>query len=242
MGNNGVPNQITVNNGATLDINGHGNWTCSLRAPVSRQHPEPANHHLRHGAGGTGALVNNSTDRGLESGDRRSPGRQRERRRGRHHAIGEPITDSGSGYTLTRSARPCATLTSGGNTYTGGTIVSGGTLQLAAATASAQRPAAFGQRGRDGHQRAQPDGSARVTLASGAIVNNGGAATITATSYSVSSGTISANLNGGAWADQGRQPDLVVAQRHQQLPGDTTINGGTLAVNGSLYGSGHVDV
>ncbi|HVU22857.1 MAG TPA: YDG domain-containing protein [Opitutus sp.] len=136
------------------------------------------------------------------------------------------VTKSGAG-TLTLSAA---------NTYTGGTTVSAGTLALGAANALP----GTGTITVSGGTLDAGGFSASVGAAtfSGGTVQNG---TLNATSYSASSGTISAALAGtGTFTKTGA--GTVTLSGTNTYTGATEVTAGTLTVNGSLAAASTVHV
>jgi fibronectin-binding autotransporter adhesin len=114
------------------------------------------------------------------------------------------------------------------NTYSGGTTVSGGTLQLGHASALGTGGVTVkGGSTLDLDGNAQSSGA--VSLVSGNIISSVGAATLTGTSYSVQSGAISANLAGGAAGLAKTGPGLVSLSGANTFGGPTAVNAGILS-------------
>ena len=128
---------------------------------------------------------------------------------------------------LTKSTAGTVTL-SGANTYTGGTTVSGGTLQIGASERLADTGALTVSGGTFNLQSFNETLGA-VTLTSGSIIGSG---TLTASSYSVESGTISAILGGSAALTKSAAGTVVLSGANT-YSGGTSITGGVLQLSGS---------
>jgi autotransporter-associated beta strand protein len=116
----------------------------------------------------------------------------------------------------------------GANTFGGGTIVSSGILQLAAA----ERLLNAGDLTISGGTfdlQTFGETTGVVTLVSGSIIGSG---TLTGSDYQFESGTVSAPL-GGAAALTKSGPGIVMLSGTSSYSGGTTINGGTLVINSS---------
>ncbi len=126
------------------------------------------------------------------------------------------LTQSGSGVTTLYAQ----------NTYTGGTVVSAGTLRYGAADALPVAGAvtisggALDLAGIDGQVGA-------VLLDGGSIINSSGPATLTASSYTTSSGTISAVLAGSGGLTQSG-PGTTTVESVNTYAGPTTVTDGVL--------------
>jgi fibronectin-binding autotransporter adhesin len=161
----------------------------------------------------------------------------------------------GSGYSLTVSnliggsgtvaniGAGIATISNGGNSYTGGTIISAGTLQ----TASANTPLGSGTVSVSGGVLDLFGNSptlGAVVLNSGSIINSGTVATLNAASYAMQGGTAYAALGGNSaplTVSATTSPAVLAAKN--TFGGGTTVSAGTLAVHAaSGLGSGPVTV
>jgi autotransporter-associated beta strand protein len=129
-----------------------------------------------------------------------------------------------------------STLTlSGANTYTGGTTINAGTLAYGASNVLANS-GAVNVAGGTLNIGAFNDTVGAVTLTSGAI--SGTTGTLTGSSYAVQSGTISANLGGGAAALTKSTAGTVTLSGANSYSGGTTVNAGTLiAAHSSAFGT-----
>jgi autotransporter-associated beta strand protein len=139
------------------------------------------------------------------------------------------ITGTG-GVTKTAAGRLVLTAASG---YSGGTSVSGGTLQYGIANAL---PTAGAVTVNGGQLDLGTNSGAvgAVTLTSGAITGG----TLTGTRYNVQSGTASANLGGSGSTLLKNGTGTVTLTSANTYAGGTTVSGGTLNVIGSLAENG----
>jgi autotransporter-associated beta strand protein len=157
--------------------------------------------------------------------------------------IGDVISDGGSGYSLTKAGAGTLTLTAtaggGSDTYTGGTIVTGGVLNLG----SANELASLGAVNVNGGTLAVTtfnQGFGAVTLTSGNITGSTGV--VSGASYAVQSGTVSAILGGSGVALTKSTAGTVALTAVDTYTGATTVSAGALVVSGSLTGSSSTSV
>lgn len=151
------------------------------------------------------------------------------------------IADGAVGMNLTKSGTGTQVL-SGINTYTGTTNLNAGTLTLGHAIDTLFNTSSINVAGGTLALGANNDTVAAVTLASGSISGTGG--TLTASSFDVRSGNVSAML-GGTGALTKSTAGTVILTGDNTYSGGTTISAGTLEVNntsGSGTGSGSVTV
>ena len=129
----------------------------------------------------------------------------------------------GGGILFLTTTGPATLTLAGVNTYSGSTTVTGGTLKFAALSAfPAGGPVVVSGGTLDAGRLDLTTGA--VTLNSGAIIDG----TLNATGYSVSAGSIAANLGGsGAALSSG---GLVILSGSNTYSGATTISSGTLQV------------
>ncbi len=125
------------------------------------------------------------------------------------------------------------------NGYSGGTTVSGGTLQLGNASALGSGTVAVSGGVLDLQGNSAATGA--VTLAAGSIINSGLAASLNAPSYTLQGGTVSAVLNGGPLDKNTAGAVLLTASN--TYAGGTTVNAGTLSLGAAAsLGSGNLTV
>jgi autotransporter-associated beta strand protein len=137
------------------------------------------------------------------------------------------LTKTGAGAFVTISAP---------QSYTGGTNVNAGNLNLGAGGSLADTGAVT-VNGGTFNMGTVSDTVGAVTLASGSILGTN--ATLTAPSFAVQSGSISANLAGtGAAAMTKSTAGTVTLSGANSYPGGTAVNGGTLiAAHSSAFGT-----
>jgi len=147
-------------------------------------------------------------------------------------SINGVISGSGRKLTFAESANPTGTIILGGdNTYDGGTEIGGGTVTINASERLANSGALTVSGGTFG-MGAFDETVGAFSLTSGAVTGTG---TLTATSSSVSSGSISAKLAGGALSKTGS--GTVVLTGDNIYTGGTSVSGGVLQVgNGGTSG------
>ena len=134
------------------------------------------------------------------------------------------------------------TLTLAGlNTYTGGTIINGGTLKLGGTGNILTDTGAVTIGGGTFDINAANESVGVVALNSGNIINSGVDQTraLTGSSYNVKSGTVSAVLGGSSITltkntDGSGSGGTVTLTGVNTYTGDTTVNAGTLKVDGSI--------
>ncbi len=141
------------------------------------------------------------------------------------------LTKNGAG-TLTLNA---------GNPYTGGTTINAGTLVLGHATNTLADIGAVTINGGTLSIGSNSDTVGILTLSGGAI--NGTSGTLSASSYQLQSGTVSAKLGGSASINK-TTAGTVALNAANTFTGDTVINGGTLEANVSsaLGATGNITV
>ena len=133
------------------------------------------------------------------------------------------ISDSGSNYSLTKVGANTVTLGSA-NSYGGGTIINAGTINFSGAGTLGGTSASLGVAGGTLNLSATSQTVGAVSLSGGTISNG----TLTGTSYTTSSGTITANLAGsGVGLTQNGAGTTT-------LSGSSTYSGGTLLTTGTL--------
>lgn len=133
---------------------------------------------------------------------------------------------------LTKSTSGTVIL-SGANSYTAGTTINAGILNVTGSLANS----GFVRVAGGTYTVTASDTIGALTLSSGTI-NGGG--TLTASSYAVESGTISANLSGAGIALTKSTTGIVTLSGTNSYTGATAINAGTLEVNGTLSASSAV--
>jgi autotransporter-associated beta strand protein len=145
--------------------------------------------------------------------------------------------DAGQTYTVTSAIGGTGTLNktgagtmvvSGSNTFSGGTVVSAGTLQLG----SSERlfdTGALNISGGSFDLRTFTETTGGVTLSSGSIVGTG-AGTLTGSAYTFQSGTVSAIIAGTGTVTKNTS-GLVTLSGNNTYSGSTTIAAGILQVN-----------
>jgi autotransporter-associated beta strand protein len=142
----------------------------------------------------------------------------------------------GTGGSLTKTGIGILTLTAT-NTYTGGTTISGGTLQLAGAGTLGGTTGTLGVSGGTLDLGTTTQTTGALTLTGGAIQNG----TLNSSAFGVQAGTISAALAGaGDLTKTGT--GTVVLSGINTYTGATTINGGVLEVDGAITSSSGVTV
>ncbi len=163
--------------------------------------------------------------------------------------INGSLADGGLGTALTMAGPGLLILGGSASTYVGGTTVSGGTLQLGSANGLGSSFGSLGVTGGVLDLNGNSPTVNAVTLAGGSIVNSGSAASLTASSYTLVSGTASASLGGAAAAVAMNGPGLVLLSGSNNYAGGATVSGGTLQLgnpnalgssSGSLQVSGGV--
>lgn len=133
----------------------------------------------------------------------------------------------GGGGGLTKSTPGTVTL-SGANTYTGTTLINGGTLIAGNVnTLSPNSPVNIAGSGLDIQGNDQAAGA--VTLTTGTI---DGSATLTAPSFNVQSGTVAPNLAGPGTLTKSAAGSVTL-DGNLGYAGQTIVNGGTLTLNGN---------
>ncbi|MFN2507824.1 MAG: beta strand repeat-containing protein [Chthoniobacterales bacterium] len=143
---------------------------------------------------------------------------------GKTYTVGTVISGSGA---LNKTGSGAMVL-SAVNTYSGGTFVTEGTLQLGAVNRLLNTGAVTISGGNfDLQTFGQTTGA--VTLASGSIVGTG-TGILTASSYTLESGSVSA-IMAGAGAVTKNTSGTVILSGANTFTGSTTINAGTLQVN-----------
>ncbi len=132
---------------------------------------------------------------------------------------------------------------SASNGYSGGTLVSAGTLQVGNPWALGSSSGTLLVNGGALDLNSNNPQVGSVTLAAGSIINSGAASSLTGASYTLQSGTVSANLgdNNGSTLTKSTN-GLAVLSGSNSYSGATNVNGGTLAVNGSLAAASSVAV
>jgi fibronectin-binding autotransporter adhesin len=118
------------------------------------------------------------------------------------------------------------------NSYTGGTRIDGGTLTLGHATNTLANTGAINVNGGILALGTNSDTVGAVTLTSGSITGSTGV--LTGSSYDVQSGVVSAILGGAGVALTKSTSGTVTLTGNNTYTGNTAINQGRLAVNGSL--------
>lgn len=167
------------------------------------------------------------------------------------------VTDASSSLTVPAVLSAGGSLTktgdgtlilSGANTYTGGTMIDDGTLvlgdddALGAAAGSIYVNGGNASLNLNGHS---PEVGA-VVLTNGSIVTGSGAATLTAGSYTVMNGTVSANLAGYGGLTKITN-DLVTLTGTNTYSGLTTVSAGELQMTGAnawntVFNEGGADI
>ncbi len=132
----------------------------------------------------------------------------------------------GGAGALTKSGPGTVTL-SGANSYTGGTTLTGGTLQIAGLGALGSPAGTLGVSGGVLDLGTSVQTSGALTLSGGTIQNG----TLDAASFGVQAGTVSAVL-GGAGALTMSGPGTVTLSGSNSYTGGTTLTGGTLQIAG----------
>ena len=131
------------------------------------------------------------------------------------------------------------TLLSGANSYSGGTSLTAGTLQLGSATALGTGAVTInGGSVLDIHGINAAAGG--VNLVNGTIINAVGATTLSGTAYNVQSGSVSAILAGGTAALNMTGSGLVTLAAANTYGGGTTVSSGTLQLGDGAVNNGAV--
>ncbi len=138
-------------------------------------------------------------------------------------SISNVLADSGA---LAKTTAGTVIL-SGASTYTGGTTISAGTLNVTGTLANSGAVTVSGGT----YTVGQNDTIGALTLTSGGI---NGSSTLTAASYAVASGTVSASLGGTGVGLTKTGTGIVTLSNTNSYTGATAINAGTLVVDGSL--------
>jgi autotransporter-associated beta strand protein len=148
---------------------------------------------------------------------------------------------SGSG-SITKQGAGILTLL-GASSYTGGTVVINGTLQLGTATALGSGTGTMFVNGGILDLNGNSPTTGAVTLASGSIINSGAAAALNASAYSLQSGTVGAVLGGNGATLNMTTAGLAVLSAANTYSGLTTISAGTLALGAAgTLGSGGLTI
>jgi fibronectin-binding autotransporter adhesin len=164
---------------------------------------------------------------------------------GRNYTVSGAGSISGSGsLTLAPTNTGTFTLATANNSFTGGTIINGGTLALGDATNTLPDTGAVTVDGASAilSLGSNNDTVGAVTLRNGASITGSG--TLTGTSYALESGTVSANLGGSATFAKTTAGTVTLAGNNSAATGATTISGGTLvAANVDAFNTtGRVDI
>lgn len=130
------------------------------------------------------------------------------------------VNQSGPGTTLLQPLF-------GDNTYSGGTVIAGGTLQLGAANALPASAAVAISSGGTLDLNGSSASMGNVTLDGGAIITSTGNASFSATTLSMTSGTINAAVSGATNLAQSGNGTTTLGAGNSYT-GSTTITGGTL--------------
>jgi autotransporter-associated beta strand protein len=141
------------------------------------------------------------------------------------------ISDGGSPGILDMQG-PGTLVLSGANTYTGGTAVSAGTLQLSGSGTLGAATATLGVSGGTLDLGATTQTTGALTLTGGTIQNG----TLQSSSFGVQAGSVSAVLGGGGALTKSG-PGIVVLSGNNTYTGGTNVNGGALVVNGAIVGT-----
>ncbi len=129
-----------------------------------------------------------------------------------------------TGGSLTKAGTGTLTLTGTNNTYTGGTTVTAGTLQIAAGSTFGAATGSLTANGGilDLGGTSQTVGAVNI---GGGTIQNGG---LTATSYTATSGVVSANLGGTVGLTENGAGGTLTLSGTNTYSGPTTINAGTV--------------
>lgn len=152
---------------------------------------------------------------------------------------GNGISDGGNAYSLTKAG--IGTLrVERASTYTGGTYVHGGILELSTFSNLLASGTLIEVNGGNLFINGGSQTAGTVNLVSGSITGTGGS--LTGTSFNMSSGTVSKALAGVAAPLIKDTAGTVILSATNTYTGATTVNGGTLLVNGSLAAGSAVSV
>jgi autotransporter-associated beta strand protein len=150
--------------------------------------------------------------------------------------IGGAISD-GSSPGFVNMQGPGTLVLSVANSYSGGTTVSAGTLQISGTGTLGATTGTLGVSGGTLDLGATTQTTGALTLTGGTIQNG----TLDASSFGVQAGTVSAIL-GGAGALTKTTAGTVTLSGVNTYTGATTINGGTLELDGSIANTSSVTV
>ena len=129
------------------------------------------------------------------------------------------------------------------NTYSKGTIINGGTLQLSTSNNRLSTTGAITVGGGTLNLGTVTQTAGQVKITSGTITGSSGNSLSSSTGFDVEGGTISANLGGTAALTKSTTSTATIASSSvNTYTGTTSINAGTLAVSGSTSTSSAVTV
>jgi autotransporter-associated beta strand protein len=146
--------------------------------------------------------------------------------------VNSPVGGSGNSLTL---VGPGQTILNSNCTYSGGTVINGGTLTLGNPLNTLATTGPVTVNGGNLDLGANSDTVGAVGLTNGTIVGSSG--TLTASSYDVQAGTITANLAGTGPLTKHGSGQITVSGNNA-YSGATTVSGGILAIQGSHTGGG----